>query len=197
MNNSLGIIDTAIIRLAIFMAIMLAAVGTKSAGATAVYKLDVTYTNGSITSGPLSFGLSELPASVSATFMLGAGSVGVNAIHFTEADVVSASISFGDATWTENDLDDFAMSLPVSWDVSSLTYNSFPTTSQTTDGIIILNFPLSITGTDIASGQSFDYGYTASTQTVSAAVVPIPAAAWLFGSGLLGMIGIARRKKAA
>jgi uncharacterized membrane protein len=28
-------------------------------------------------------------------------------------------------------------------------------------------------------------------------VVPIPAAAWLFGSGLLGMIGMARRKKAA
>jgi len=27
--------------------------------------------------------------------------------------------------------------------------------------------------------------------------VPIPAAIWLFGSGLLGMIGIARRKKAA
>jgi hypothetical protein len=27
--------------------------------------------------------------------------------------------------------------------------------------------------------------------------VPIPATAWLFGSGLLGMIGIARRKKAA
>jgi hypothetical protein len=28
-------------------------------------------------------------------------------------------------------------------------------------------------------------------------VVPIPAAVWLFASGLLGMIGIARRKKAA
>ncbi len=27
--------------------------------------------------------------------------------------------------------------------------------------------------------------------------VPVPAAAWLFGSGLLGLIGIARRKKAA
>lgn len=27
-------------------------------------------------------------------------------------------------------------------------------------------------------------------------VVPIPAAAWLFGSGLIGLIGIARRKKA-
>ncbi len=28
-----------------------------------------------------------------------------------------------------------------------------------------------------------------------AAVVPVPAAAWLFGSGLLGLIGIARRKE--
>jgi hypothetical protein len=28
-------------------------------------------------------------------------------------------------------------------------------------------------------------------------VVPVPAAVWLFGSGLLGLIGIARRKKAA
>ena len=32
---------------------------------------------------------------------------------------------------------------------------------------------------------------------VPGAVVPIPAAAWLFLSGLLGLIGIARRKKAA
>ena len=30
-----------------------------------------------------------------------------------------------------------------------------------------------------------------------ASAVPIPAALWLFGSGLLGLIGIARRKKAA
>jgi hypothetical protein len=29
------------------------------------------------------------------------------------------------------------------------------------------------------------------------AVVPVPAAVWLFGSGLLGLAGIARRKKAA
>jgi hypothetical protein len=28
-------------------------------------------------------------------------------------------------------------------------------------------------------------------------VVPVPAAVWLFGSGLLGLIGISRRKKAA
>jgi hypothetical protein len=31
----------------------------------------------------------------------------------------------------------------------------------------------------------------------SVTVVPIPAAMWLFGSGLVGLIGISRRKKAA
>jgi hypothetical protein len=29
---------------------------------------------------------------------------------------------------------------------------------------------------------------------VGAAIVPLPAAVWLFGSGLLGLIGMARRK---
>ncbi len=32
---------------------------------------------------------------------------------------------------------------------------------------------------------------------VGASVVPVPAAVWLFGSGLLGLVGMARRKKAA
>lgn len=32
---------------------------------------------------------------------------------------------------------------------------------------------------------------------VRTSVVPIPAAAWLFGSGLIGLIGVARRKKQA
>jgi hypothetical protein len=33
--------------------------------------------------------------------------------------------------------------------------------------------------------------------TVAGAVIPVPAAVWLFGSGLLGLVGIARRKKAS
>jgi hypothetical protein len=32
---------------------------------------------------------------------------------------------------------------------------------------------------------------------INAEVVPVPAAVWLFGSGLLGLIGVARHKKAA
>ena len=31
----------------------------------------------------------------------------------------------------------------------------------------------------------------------ASSTVPIPAAVWLFGSGLFGLIGMARRKKAA
>jgi hypothetical protein len=42
----------------------------------------------------------------------------------------------------------------------------------------------SLTGTDFAF-------------LIDTTAIPIPAAVWLFGSGLLGLIGIARRKKAA
>jgi len=39
-------------------------------------------------------------------------------------------------------------------------------------------------------------GLTCSTITVSTvAPVPVPAAVWLFGSGLLGLVGVARRKR--
>ena len=35
------------------------------------------------------------------------------------------------------------------------------------------------------------------TITTDVSAVPVPAAVWLFGSGLLGLVGVARRKKAA
>ena len=41
------------------------------------------------------------------------------------------------------------------------------------------------------------YAWAVQSGDVGAAVVPIPAAVWLFGSGLLGLVGVARRKKAS
>lgn len=47
----------------------------------------------------------------------------------------------------------------------------------------------------VEGGPVEDSGIVA-TGTIGASVVPVPAAIWLFGSGLIGLIGIARRKKA-
>ena len=105
MKDSLGFTDTTRIKLVIFMAVMLTAIMTKPAGANTLKQLEVNYTNGSITSGPLSFGLSPLPDSVSATFILSHGATVGNGIIYSAANVISANVTFGDTTWTENELD--------------------------------------------------------------------------------------------
>ena len=40
-------------------------------------------------------------------------------------------------------------------------------------------------------------GQSAGIDNIVVSSVPLPAAVWLFGSGLLGLIGIAKSKKAA
>lgn len=40
-------------------------------------------------------------------------------------------------------------------------------------------------------------GFNANFDFVAPAAVPVPAAVWLFGSGLLGLVGVARRRKTA
>ncbi len=50
-----------------------------------------------------------------------------------------------------------------------------------------------LSGYSLASESGFDW----SNAYPTAAPVPVPAALWLFGSGLLGLIGVARRKKDA
>ena len=37
-------------------------------------------------------------------------------------------------------------------------------------------------------------GIVTSTDILNTAVVPVPAAVWLFGSGLIGLVGVARRR---
>jgi len=50
------------------------------------------------------------------------------------------------------------------------------------------------TGSVADAFSTFQMGFD-TTDLVPAAVVPVPAAVWLFGSGLLGLIGTSRRKK--
>ena len=50
---------------------------------------------------------------------------------------------------------------------------------------------VAVVGIDASTGLSDGTG----VELVSTTIVPIPAAVWLFGSGFLGLIGIAKRKK--
>ena len=58
-------------------------------------------------------------------------------------------------------------------------------------GLISVSFFNFGTPPDFSEGGNYAF------DNVTTGIVPIPAAVWLFGSGLLGLIGIARRKRAA
>jgi len=77
------------------------------------------------------------------------------------------------------------------------------TSTLDTDGV-------SITGDDGIGGSEMDNGpfsgfnanfdmtsVTMTNYTPTPSAVPVPAAVWLFGSGLVGLAGIARRRKQA
>jgi len=63
-------------------------------------------------------------------------------------------------------------------------------------------FDDSIAGSPMIDGPfqnisvNFDIGSGNSLTVTSVSAVPVPAAVWLFGSGLIGLVGLARRKKA-
>ena len=62
---------------------------------------------------------------------------------------------------------------------------------------------LHLSGTGIVSGKSYQntnatWSFSAESSTLysmSVTTVPVPAAVWLFGSGLIGLFGVARRKE--
>jgi len=50
-------------------------------------------------------------------------------------------------------------------------------------------------GSEMNGLESTPFGEVWNTQILSVSPVPIPAAVWLFGSGLIGLVGLARQKK--
>jgi len=64
---------------------------------------------------------------------------------------------------------------------------------------VIVNFEdaLGDFTTTLGLSPTFDYNYVSYARWEVAAVVPIPAAVWLFGTALIGLIGFGKRRKIA
>ena len=55
----------------------------------------------------------------------------------------------------------------------------------------------SIMGIPMPAGGPFEFFNAGFNANLAPVAIPVPAAVWLFGSGLLGLVGVARRKKQA
>ena len=87
--------------------------------------------------------------------------------------LLSASLVFGDANYVN--MLEFDMQVLANGTIDSLSFRFAPiNTPSVADGIIVLNSPLFIFGTDIASGNTFSDSYrdSAETFTLSAPSVP-------------------------
>jgi len=136
------------------------------------------YFNATLTANNIS-DATTVPAtntSISETFTL--TSVFNSATSFYEGSLSIGSLltaSFTDLAYSEAPFGGGAFSANLSY-IGGSMMGSF------TGGDLVGNF--SATGTVIAT-------------VAEVQAVPVPAAVWLFGSGLIGLVGIARRKKAA
>lgn len=115
---------------------------------------------------------------------------GTGMISFGSGSGNSLTLNVGSQSYTAADDTDYAVGFPqITLNAGAFTGFSFATLFGT-----------------YGSFDSQDYwfdGYDDNFNLVSgtwinfetAAVVPVPAAVWLFGSGLLGLVGVARRKQ--
>lgn len=87
---------------------------------------------------------------------------------------------------------------PFSFELEAVTVNSQSATNLSLSGTgTIFGAPAGFDatpGTWELTANTADGSTTFSWSSSTVGVVPVPAAVWLFGSGLLGLVGIARRR---
>ena len=112
---------------------------------------------------------------------------GINADGGVVDVVLFSELAAGGVSQTVNLLGGPAAS--ANWTNVTQTFNIGPDVS----GGVTLQF-VAICGA--AASCISDYSWDNVSIMADVNAVPVPAAAWLFGSGLLGLVGVARRKKA-
>ena len=166
-------------------------------------------------SSPIASSSNSNSYAAEATFSFGVHTFSGNATIYVYDNGFLVTPAFGPnlgGAWAE--LDGVTYSGPA--DISGVLFNSggfswfdtqFPV--GTFPNFELVELPVDQLGFNVQNGryrlpsqsilesEYINYYYDLNSVTVSATTVPIPAAVWLFGSGLLGMIGIAKRKKAA
>jgi hypothetical protein len=134
--------------------------------------------------GPNAFGLNENDTITAfGTFDDSALTGGAGTVTFGSGSGNTMTISVGTATYTASDDIDFALGDP------SITFTSLTSISDFDYLASDFSFNSLFTSFD-------DYGNLFGDWiTVEVTAIPVPAAVWLFGSGLIGLAGVARRKK--
>jgi len=112
-------------------------------------------------------------------------SSGSGTIDFSLGSGNTMTLSVGSATFTANDDSRFGSGTGPALSLSSFALTNLDFNNPGVFGSLGLFF-------DDADMMIGEWRTSAELTTV-----PVPAAVWLFGSGLLGLVGIARRKRAA
>ena len=170
---------------------MAGAGGTINPAAFADMSVDGSYDG----SAPVAVG-SEASYTATSVGTFAFGLFGPVAIYTAETDGVNSGFAAvsGDLTGTTLTLD--LSSWTAYWNGTSFNQgDATPTITSynPTTGAFQADWSALVVG-GAFDGQT---GVWSMTGTTDVAAVPVPAAAWLMGSGLLGLVGVARRKKAA
>jgi len=137
-------------------------------------------------------GLAEIARLDFSAFMLGTGDTGTAGL-FTPGPTGGGALGGGDPAFSItggfNQTATFTFGSPVAEGATSAAF-----------WFTHANLDMSPAGTDFVYAIGDRLSFTALTTTASSVnadiqVVPVPAAVWLFGSGLMGLAGMARRKR--
>lgn len=164
---------------------------TVRSGVKAKFNLNIVFTNPPTEWAPGTFGLEDAPEEVEASFLLGEGTTrNDGGTSYVVSDLLSADVPLGDANFSSVAAFDLELGADGSIESLGWRFNELSTTSVS-NGLITMNSPLGISGTNIATGDAFSYSYGISSATITSAPEP---STLMIGLGLV-LAGAFRRNR--